>query len=129
VNFYVGIPFGYYGSYGYYGGYGYYGYPYYYGPYGYRYGYPYYGYPYPPGYVAVGPGAGYGGVRITNAPKDAQVFVDGYYVGIVDNFDGTFQQINLETGRHRVEIRPVGEPPIGFDVDIAPGRTVTYSAR
>src|SRR5207244_2142254 len=96
-----GISLGFYGVFGYpYGFYPYgYGYPYYY-PYGYGYGYPGYGYGYPgygygyPGYgyayppsdyVAGQPGAvaGWGGVRIQDAPRDAQVFADGSYVGIV----------------------------------------------
>jgi hypothetical protein len=91
-----------------------YGYPYRYG-YPYAYGYPYgsYGYPLPPvGYVSAVPGYAYGGVRIQGAPHDAQVFADGYYVGIVDNFDGVFQHLNLQAGPHRIEIRAAGLPPI-----------------
>ena len=33
------------------------------------------------------PGQPYGGVRILDAPKGGQVFVDGYYAGVVDDFD------------------------------------------
>jgi hypothetical protein len=115
------------------------GYPYYYGypygyPYGYSYGYPYgysdygyYGYPVPPpGYIVAG--RGYGGVRITEAPKDAEVFADGYYVGIVDDFDGVFQHLDLEPGPHRIEIRAQGYQPIAFDVRVEPGQTITYRA-
>ena len=29
-----------------------------------------------------------GGLRLRVEPKDAQVFVDGYYAGVVDEFDG-----------------------------------------
>src|SRR5206468_6187839 len=88
---------------GFYSGYGY-GYPYRYGYYGYPYGYPYasYGYPLPPSaYVSAVPGYAYGGVRIHGAPSNAQVFADGYYVGIVDDFDGPFQHLNLTAGAHR----------------------------
>jgi hypothetical protein len=125
-----------------------YGYPYYYGyprtsfyfgfGYPYTYGYPYYGsyyrgyyapyyapYPYP-GYVGVAPGHAYGGVRIDVEERDAEVWVDGYYVGIVDDFDGTFQQVNLEPGAHRVELRLDGFEPASFDVNVEPGRTITY---
>ena len=109
-----------------------YGYSY---PYGYRYGYPAYGYGYgygypvpPPGYLAAVPGRPYGGVRITDAPRDAEVFADGYYVGIVDDFDGVFQHLNLEAGPHRIEIRAPGLPPIAFDVRVEPGETITYRA-
>ena len=74
------------------------------------------------------PGRVYGGVRITEAPPDAQVFADGYYVGIVDDFDGTFQHVNLEAGQHRIEVRAGGIPPISFDVYVQPGRTITLRA-
>jgi hypothetical protein len=124
-----GIGFGFYGAFGYpfYGYYGY-GYPYFYG---YPYGYPYYGYCYGypppvPGYV--GAGYSYGGVRIQDAPRQAQVFADGYYVGIVDDFDGTFQHLNLPAGAHKIEIRPAAGPAATFDVRVQPGLTITYHA-
>jgi hypothetical protein len=74
------------------------------------------------------PGRVYGGVRITEAPPDAQVFADGYYVGIVDDFDGAYQHVNLEAGQHRIEVRAGGIPPISFDVYVQPGRTITLRA-
>ena len=127
-SYYYGPRFGL-GFYGY--PYGYYPYGGYYG-YGYGYGYPYSGYAYPYGgygYVAGGyAGSSYGGVRITDAPRDAGVYADGYYVGTVDDFDGTFQHLNLEAGAHHIEIAPQGEPRIAFDVNIRPGQTITYRA-
>lgn len=134
VGFYAGYypygyPYRYYGAYGY-GPYGYtpYGYtPYGYTPYDYTpYGYTPYGYP-PPGYVASA-GVAYGSVRIEGAPRDSQVFADGYYVGIVDDFDDVFQHLNLPAGPHHIEIQVPGNPPIAFDVRIEPGQTITYHA-
>jgi hypothetical protein len=90
-----------------------------------RYGY---GYPPPPGYYAFVPGQRYGGVRIDLPQRDAQVYVGGYFVGIVDQFDGLFQQLNLEPGPHRIEVRADGYEPIVFDVRVEPGRTITYRA-
>jgi hypothetical protein len=127
-----GITFGLFGAYGYYP----YGYPYYYGsPYAYPaygYAYPGYGYPPPPapGYdVSAAPGAGaYGGLKIQGAPRDAQVFVDGYYTGIVGDFDGALQYLNLQAGPHKIEIRAQGRQPVEFDVNIQPGQTITYHA-
>ena len=69
-----------------------------------------------------------GGVRITDAPPDAQVFVDGAYVGIVDNFDGPGQHLNLEPGRHRLEIHTRASGAVAFDVIVQPGRTLTVKA-
>ncbi len=91
-------------------------------------------YPYgytPRGYYDPIPGRFYGGLRITDAPREAQVFADGYYVGIVNDFDGVFQHLNLEAGPHHIEIRLPGaydDDAVGFDVDIQPGRTITYRA-
>lgn len=105
------------------------GYPYFYGRYGYPYGYyPGYDSGYGSGYVTAGPGASYGGLRIQGAPEDAQVYADGYYLGIVDDFDGALQQADLTAGPHRIEIRAPGYPPAEFDVRIEPGQTVTYHA-
>ena len=86
-------------------------------------------YPYgytPRGYYDPIPGVAYGGLRITGASRVAQVFADGYYVGIVNDFDGIFQHLNLEAGPHRIAIVDPGLPPITFDVIIQPGRTMTY---
>ena len=89
----------------------------------------YYPYGYTPDYYFNPiPGHLYGGLRITGAPRDAQVFADGYYVGIVDDFDGIFQHLNLEAGPHHIEINEPGLQPVAFDVNIAPGRTVTFRA-
>ena len=67
-------------------------------------------------------------MKIKDAPKEAQVFADGYYAGTVEDFDGAFQQLDLEDGTHHIEIREQGRPPITFDVNVRPGETVTYHA-
>jgi hypothetical protein len=88
-------------------------------------------YPYgytPRGYYDPLPGRIYGGLRITGASRDAQVFADGYYVGIVDDFDGIFQHVNLEAGPHHIEIEEPGYEAVGFDVVVQPGRTITFRA-
>lgn len=85
-------------------------------------------YPYgytPRGYYDPIPGRLYGGVRITGAPRDAHVFADGYYVGIVNDFDGIFQHMNLEAGPHHIEI-DLGYDAIEFDVYVRPGQTTTF---
>jgi hypothetical protein len=136
-----GLSIGLYGRFGYpYYGYGY-GYPYAYGysyggyyPYGYGgYGYGYGSYGYGSyGYGSYGSGSYrgdlYGGVRIQGAARGAQVYVDGYYAGIVDDFDGTFQRLSLEEGPHEIELRAPGLPPLTYDVNVQPGQTVTIHA-
>jgi hypothetical protein len=87
-----------------------------------------------PGYYGGGYGAAYGGpygwsiggVRLKVSPRDAEVYVDGYYAGIVADFDGIWQQLRLDDGGHRIEIRKPGMAPLTFDVMVQPGRTITY---
>jgi hypothetical protein len=43
-------------------------------------------------------------LRIEVKPKEAEVFVDGFYAGIVDDFDGTFQRLNVPPGEHEIEL-------------------------
>jgi len=109
---------------GYYGGHYGYGYPYFYGgfyyppfvsfygwyPYSFGWyggywggwgGYPYYG-PY------WGPYDNTASVRLQVTPRDAEVYVDGYYAGVVDDFDGTFQRLRLLPGAHEVTIWMAG---------------------
>jgi hypothetical protein len=103
------------GRYPYYGyGYRYYGYPYAYGWYGYPsfyagfgWGWPYgaypyaYGYPYAAGAYAYDAGAS---LRLEVEPKEAEVYIDGYMVGTVDEFDGTFQRLRLAPGEHQLTL-------------------------
>jgi hypothetical protein len=102
----------------------------------YRYGYAYpspypspYLYAVPPAVYAVPPaGAVYGGVRLQVTPNDAMVYVDGYYVGTVDDFDGSLQRVALEPVPHHFEIQAPGYMTIAFDVNVRPNQTITYRA-
>lgn len=86
-----------------------------------------------PGYGSYGWGGyGYaarydetGSLRLMVKPRDAQVFVDGYYVGVVDEFDGAFQRLRLDTGPHRIEIRKEGFETLRFDVRVTFDHTIT----
>ena len=90
----------------------------------------YYGYydpwddPYQPVYSG---GYGYdGALRLKVKPRDASVYVDGYYAGHVDDFDGLFQRLKIESGPHHVEVRLDGYETLTFDVRIDPDRTIVY---
>jgi hypothetical protein len=67
-----------------------------------------------------------GSLRLKIKPREAKVYVDGYFVGQVDAFDGLFQKLGIDAGAHRVEIRADGYDPLQFEVLITPGETVTY---
>jgi hypothetical protein len=68
-----------------------------------------------------------GSVRLKLKPRQAQVFVDGYFVGMVDEFDGVFQRLRLDEGPHRIEVRLDGFAPMEFKVYITPDRTLTLN--
>ena len=59
-------------------------------------------------------------------PLNAQVYVDGYFVGVVDEFDGFFQLLRLEEGRLRIEIRHQAYLSLKLKLLIITGETVTY---
>lgn len=97
----------------------------YYDPYGWS---PYYG---RYGYDAdrfSGYGYGYpsGELRLQVRPRHAEVYVDGYFAGQVDDFDGFVQALRLEEGPYSIEIAAPGYEPLIFDVRIQPGRKITY---
>jgi PEGA domain-containing protein len=63
-----------------------------------------YGYwQYPPPYYGYGRYDRTGAARLQVQPKQAQVFVDGYFVGKVDDFDGSLQRLRVEAGEHELE--------------------------
>ncbi len=70
-----------------------------------------------------------GGLRIEVTPKDAQVYVDGSYAGVVNDFDGHFQHLDLPPGGHHVELRADGFAPLAFDAYIQPDHTTDYKGR
>ena len=76
---------------------------YYYHPYfGFYYG-PWYGPFYPPGAVVTLRPTATSAVRTRIKPVDTQVYVNGYYAGVVDDFDGVFQRLHLPAGEHELE--------------------------
>ena len=99
-----------YGSFGWYGGYygGYYGYPW-----------------------GWGGGAVYhyvesesGSVRVLVDPSEARVYVDGYYAGTVDDFDGLFQRLHVSPGRHEIALKLEGYKTHRVKIYVAPDATV-----
>jgi PEGA domain len=78
--------------------------PFFWGWGGYGFGYGYGGYwQYPPPYYWGGVYDPTGAARLQITPSQTQVFVDGYFAGIADKFDGTFQRLRVEAGEHELE--------------------------
>jgi hypothetical protein len=99
-------------------------YPYYANPY--WFGDPWYGgYAYP--WRPYGPFGYYGypegSIRFEVTPRDAEVYIDGYYAGTVDDFDGAFQRLRVEPGEHDIEIYKEGFRPFRQKVYLTPDRT------
>jgi hypothetical protein len=69
---------------------------------------------------------GLGKLRLDIDQRDAEVYIDGYYAGVIDDFDGHLQGLRLEPGSYQVEVALPGFAPLEFDVRITPGRTTTY---
>jgi hypothetical protein len=67
-----------------------------------------------------------GGVSFEITPSNAEVFVDGQYVGQTGQFTPTSQPLGLPLGRHHIEIRASGYRTIDFDVDIVAGQVIPY---
>jgi len=67
-----------------------------------------------------------GGLQLAFEPRSAEVYVDGDYVGVVDEFSGYYQHLDLPAGRHYVEVLANGYQPWDWDVTIVPGRTLTF---
>jgi hypothetical protein len=113
-------PFGFYGGYGgWYSGFGIgfsYGYPGWHGAYAYpgAYGYPYSAYSWDYG----------GAARIQVQPRHAEVFIDGHFVGTVDDFDGWLQRLNVAPGEHELAIYLKGHRTFHENVLFRPGATL-----
>jgi hypothetical protein len=114
-------------GYGSFGGLGYFYYsPWAWSPYGAaNYGYGYGGGGYYPSYSGA-QGFDVGSVKLKVRQRDAEVWVDGYYAGTVDDFDGMFQSLRLDSGAYRIEIRKPGFETLTFDVRVQPDRTITF---
>ena len=98
------------------------------GPYYYPYGYPWYpfgfGFWYPAPYY-YGPyyydnGAS---LQLQVTPRQTEVFVDGHFAGIVDNFDGTFQRLHVEPGEHELQLFLPGHKPVTQHIYVQPRNT------
>ena len=67
-----------------------------------------------------------GGLQLDIEPRRALVYMDGWYVGVVDQFSGYYRHLDAAAGPHTIEILATDYEPLVFDVAISPGRTTTY---
>jgi hypothetical protein len=96
----------------------YFGYPaYYYGG-GAPVSYAYAGHPYYSAYQDTG------SLRVMVVPEKTRVFVDGYYAGTADDFDGLFQRLHVAAGRHDITLKLDGYRTHRFRIFAPVGHTV-----
>jgi hypothetical protein len=91
--------------------------PYYYSRYSSYYG----------GYSAYGSGQIYrpdSSLRLQVSPRTTEVFVDGYYAGTVDEYDGIFQRLRLEPGEYEMALYLPGYRTVTQRVLMQPDRTL-----
>jgi len=67
-----------------------------------------------------------GGLVLQTIPDMAQVFVDGYYVGLAEEFGLHGRPMDISAGAHRIELRAAGYEMLAFSVMIEPNDIVRY---
>jgi hypothetical protein len=85
-------------------------------------GYPY---PYPPYRYAVRDSA----VRFDVKPTQTAVYLDGYYAGVVDDYDGVFQRMYTVPGGHEITLYLEGYRTYTERVYLSPDNTFKFHHR
>jgi hypothetical protein len=67
-----------------------------------------------------------GGLQLDVEPRRTLVYVDGSYVGVVDEFSGYYHHLELAAGPHGIGLVAADCDPLIVGVMVTPGRTMTY---
>jgi PEGA domain len=89
----------------------------------------YYGY-YGPGYdrpYAYGPSVEWARIDTDVSPEEAQLYLDGRYIGVADDFDGYPDYLYLKPGRYRIEFRLEGYETLTRQIEARPGMTLDFT--
>lgn len=63
---------------------------------------------------------------IEAVPSVAQVFVDGFYMGLAEEFGLRGRALDLTFGTHRIELKAAGYETLSFNVVIEANRILRY---
>ena len=77
---------------------------------------------YPYGAYAFG-GYSTADVRVQVVPKQTEVFVDGYYAGTADDFDGVFKRLHTTPGGHAITLHLEGYRTVTENIYVRPDST------
>jgi hypothetical protein len=64
-------------------------------------------------------------IRVAATPRAAAVYVDGFYAGVVDDFDGVFQSLPLTPGGHELTLYLDGYVTTKWRLYLQPGSDMT----
>lgn len=67
-----------------------------------------------------------GALVLEGVPDNAQVLVDGSYVGLAEEFGPGRRALSLDAGAHRIDLRAPGYETVTFSVRIEPNGMVRY---
>ncbi len=62
-------------------------------------------------------------VRVEAVPKQAEVFVDGYYAGVASDFDGAFKRLHTTPGGHAITLFLPGYRTVTQSIYVRPDST------
>lgn len=65
-----------------------------------------------------------GAIRVFVDPSETRVYVDGYFAGVADDFDGLFQRLHVAPGRHEISLKLAGHKTHRFRVYMGSGATL-----
>jgi len=67
-----------------------------------------------------------GGLSFEIDPYDAEVYIDGDFVGYASDFAPEQMPLTLLAGRHRVELASPGYQDVSFDITVVAGQVIPY---
>jgi hypothetical protein len=68
-------------------------------------------------------------LRLDVKPRDASVYIDGYFAGKVDEFDGKLQRLHVEPGEHEIVVYLDGYRPLTQRLYLSPNGTRTIDGQ
>lgn len=68
-------------------------------------------------------------LRLNVTPSDASVYIDGYFAGTVDEFDGKLQRLHVEPGEHEIVVYLEGYRSLTERLYLSPNSTRTIDGR